>query len=962
MRLSCSRDTRRPGMSLVSAIALFAIMVSAASAFAWKDPDTFGGGPYDPHSALVTHGEYVMNVGNLQINITNWGLIGSYPGSGYTFSDAPSAQWPAGSGNEYLFAAGIWIGGVLLGQTVVSTGQYQQEITARGEVAEDTIYEAKAAQLVRPAGNSIASGRRFPEPDSNDDGDTFPSPPYASGVPLVDEEVLNGYDDDGDGLIDEDFAQIGNQMFVTTEYDNTRLAQQRYPDHTPMNLEVIQSTYAWESDLADNFVGFSYAIANIGVTTISNVYIGFFADADIGPRSGTNVASDDMVGSYSGPVRASDGSWVPVEVGYMYDAAENNRLDGYFGIAFLGHDTDPSGLHAPKRVQLRSFQRFSGSSSFQQGGDPTNDNERYELLSRQERDQNSPPGKADDYRFLVSGGPFETLAPQDTLHFDVAMAVGPGLNGLLSVCAEATLTYFGNYFDQITSATNHQDEQFNPGMNGREARVCRDDFVPPEAFDQIRPDFGDTSCVSQSYLLAQPALSSAEVFSYIDPLGHRKDCAYVNLDNCFECYRQKPHTLGQSAEDARCTQADVEQYWDCNQSDHGPGCTGVDGNETQVKWLVGMAPPPPGMRVWPTDDTVHVYWDDLSENTPDVRLNLIDFESYRIWRADNWTRPFGSSVDNGPESALWQLIAEYDVVDSFTAAITIPPDTFVYYHRLPLGRNTGMNAIKYQPAVLGNPRFAGLMEATEAIVLADRLGAIVARPDLYDEFGQPIEAYQGLIPWQGYPSVLDTFWAEAARPGSTYVDPNSGDLVVVSREKKPTQYYEYVDHNVHNGYLYFYSVTASDHGVALNDGVARISGPGQSGDPASSFTDTSPGTLAQTAEERNRYGANIFVYPNPATRDALADFQQFQPSGTDPTGVRVNFANLPAAHNTIKIFTLSGDLVQTIDHDGTGGYGEASWNLMSRNSQEIVSGIYLYVVHADDSRFEDFIGKFVVVR
>ncbi len=76
----------------------------------------------------------------------------------------------------------------------------------------------------------------------------------------------------------------------------------------------------------------------------------------------------------------------------------------------------------------------------------------------------------------------------------------------------------------------------------------------------------------------------------------------------------------------------------------------------------------------------------------------------------------------------------------------------------------------------------------------------------------------------------------------------------------------------------------------------------------------------------------------------------------------MNFANLPQANNTIEIYTLSGDLVQTIIHDGTGGYGEASWNLISRNGQEIVSGIYLFVVHSDDDRFEDFIGKFVVVR
>ncbi len=54
--------------------------------------------------------------------------------------------------------------------------------------------------------------------------------------------------------------------------------------------------------------------------------------------------------------------------------------------------------------------------------------------------------------------------------------------------------------------------------------------------------------------------------------------------------------------------------------------------------------------------------------------------------------------------------------------------------------------------------------------------------------------------------------------------------------------------------------------------------------------------------------------------------------------------------------------MQTIEHDGTGGSGHASWNLMSRNGQEVVSGVYLYSVQSDIDAFDDFVGKFVVVR
>jgi hypothetical protein len=85
------------------------------------------------------------------------------------------------------------------------------------------------------------------------------------------------------------------------------------------------------------------------------------------------------------------------------------------------------------------------------------------------------------------------------------------------------------------------------------------------------------------------------------------------------------------------------------------------------------------------------------------------------------------------------------------------------------------------------------------------------------------------------------------------------------------------------------------------------------------------------------------------------------------------FANLPASRNTIKIFTLAGDLVEVIDHDGTvadcdddSGFGNCSgsafWNLVSRNGQEVVSGIYLFSVESADAAFDNVVGRFVVIR
>ncbi len=69
--------------------------------------------------------------------------------------------------------------------------------------------------------------------------------------------------------------------------------------------------------------------------------------------------------------------------------------------------------------------------------------------------------------------------------------------------------------------------------------------------------------------------------------------------------------------------------------------------------------------------------------------------------------------------------------------------------------------------------------------------------------------------------------------------------------------------------------------------------------------------------------------------------------------------HLPKVVATIRIFTLSGDFVAQIVHDGTSGNGEAAWDLISRNGQEVESGVYLFSI---DSSLGHQVGKFVIVR
>jgi hypothetical protein len=138
-----------------------------------------------------------------------------------------------------------------------------------------------------------------------------------------------------------------------------------------------------------------------------------------------------------------------------------------------------------------------------------------------------------------------------------------------------------------------------------------------------------------------------------------------------------------------------------------------------------------------------------------------------------------------------------------------------------------------------------------------------------------------------------------------------------------------------------------------------ITGFGVQGTPGAVFRPATPRFEAVSEESPEN---TVFVFPNPATRERLDEFQRMHPDRNDPTGIRVVFANLPAAPCTIDVFTLAGDLVISLDHDGSNGNGQASWNLVTRNLQEVVSGIYLFVVTPHTPGFPRSTGKFVVVR
>ena len=783
---------------------------------------------------MVFDGSAVHNVGNLHMNVTNWGVFGSYPGSTLEMSESPSGQWPANSGTEYLYVAGLWVGAKRGGIPVVTTAAYQWEFRPTMEEV-DIIYRSF---------EGASGGARHPSPPDDDkDG-------------MYDEDWLNGRDDDGDGQIDEDFAAISKQMFSCWFTDDQPYAVQIYPEHTPLGLMVRQESYQWEEEKFYNFVGIEYKIKNYSLELIEDLYIGFFADGDAGPRGREQYWMDDQTGLWEGIVCARRGdNLVPIRLSAAYfkdDDGDDGLTTGILGVLFLGHDIDPLGDEAPKQVGITSYQNFSGGQPYESGGDPTNDFQRYELMSKGGKDRDGEVPR--DYRMLLAVGPFKTLPPDSTMIMQVAFCIGEGIEGMKQSAASAALAYEGSWFDI--------DGNPQTGVDGRETPL----YGP---VSNVEPDSCDDD---------MEVLSAA-----------RGEIIWINND----CRKEM-----ELWEDVSCPKGDavIDDFM-----------TGVDGKETRINWLVGSAPPPPNTRIIPGDHQITLLWDNFSEVTPDVSTLEFDFEGYRIWRADGWERPLGTSVMSGPGRDLWQLLEERDLVNG------VAPD--IAFKRL-----FSEGGWQYEP-LLGLPDKDKIIEMFEESVWYFPLDTVPCPPGLTNLECDTLEAL--------------------ARYNLGF----EGGL----------QYYKYVDEEVHNGMHYFYSVTAYDH--TLTGGVpVRVN---NYGDPSANFHYVTPLSGAQEAVSYDE--KEVYVVPNPATGESVEPWQ-LEPNQDDPTGIKVEFRNLPRCRSTVRIYTVSGDLVEELYHDGSDGYGTLPWDLVSRNGQDITSGVYLFSVEPEDDRFTRAVGKFVVIR
>lgn len=221
---------------------------SASNMFA-EPPQTAVGEVRAQANALLSPESYVRHANRqIDVTLTNYLTICSellpLP------VDVPNFGSPARGHADYLYSAGLWIGGIVGNDTLVSTSFEGWSIGT--------------SELFSPLQKSINYAGQL---------ERIPSLASQSFRMLATDTILSGF-----------------------PYPNDKLPTRK---HLPMDIRIAGKSYAWDSSPADQTVLLDYTITNIGTDSIRDCFIGLYADADIVIKRGYwgEGASDDLVGS-----------------------------------------------------------------------------------------------------------------------------------------------------------------------------------------------------------------------------------------------------------------------------------------------------------------------------------------------------------------------------------------------------------------------------------------------------------------------------------------------------------------------------------------------------------------------------------------------------------------------------------------------------------------------------------------
>jgi len=719
--------------------------------------------------------------------------------------------------------------------------------------------------------------------------------------------------EDEEAISEQDFIAIYTDTVTNPTY--TAIDPTDGRPHMPLNIEVTQRSYAWSYQYAEDFVLFDYSIKNIGRREIKQAYMALYVDGDV-KVDGSQVGFNDDICGFKRTAPSPTGCGFIDTINIAWIADNDGRNDSTIAC--------PSSFDATSITATRVVRTPSDSLRY-------------------------------SFNWWISNvdasldfGPRMAGTPEDPFRdFGGNLGTPVGDKNKYYIMRHEEFDY-----DQLFTAVDHTAEGWLPPpiqapdfADGYDTRYLLS-FGP---FD-ISP--GEVLPISLAYIAGEYFHSECEAFQRLfnpyepeiyydyfsfEDLGINAAWAswvYDNpgYDTDGDNYRGK----------YRICAYDSTILYDTVQTE--PDLL-IDTNivylEADTLWYEGdgvpdfrgaSPPSPPEIRVTPVVDEfsqgeLQIHWNGfLTENEKDVFSNRIDFEGYRFY------------LSLSPRLSDFVVVTSFDIED---------------YNKYIFNRGRNLWELRDPPFTLDELKSA----------YGDNFD-----PRRYDRdriFYWEDSAFYFLAQDYNESDLLDTTMIHKVYPDQPFPTTLDLDSAAIHYPEELTpdgnfKYYEYeyVLKNLLPSQLYYVSVTAFDYGAPGSGLQALESSPTKN-------------MVAEYAQNRTSKveseGLNVVVYPNPYRIDGkyrAAEGGFFEGRGQeampDDRVRAIHFTNLP--HKcTIRIFTLDGDLVREINHDSPPDSPQSmhdTWDVITRNTQTPVSGIYYYSVESD---FGSQIGKIVLI-
>ncbi len=708
-------------------------------------------------------------------------------------------------------------------------------------------------------------------------------------------------------LYDPDRRAYSEEDIVCEYYDTTTSVSKSGQDpvdrrpHIPLGIKVTQRSMAWSYDYADDFILFDYNVQNISRERLKKVYMGIWVDGDAFhmSRYGTIGWTDDIVGFYpSHPAPEGCGFVDTVNIAYHGD-----------------NDGDPVPEDAPADWDFASARSIVGTRVVRTPSDSLEYSFNWWIIDYADASRDFGPRRQGaignplrlfDGRLGTPAGDRAKYYMMSNPEFDYDLfytAVDKSFEGWLPPPAQAE--EFAQGWD-CRYLLSFGPFDIEPGQSLPVTFA----WVGGEEFHQLPTDF-------RNYWDAEDPDEYYNTLNFENLARNARWASWVydnpGVDTDDNGYRGKFRICPNDKAGFGSEDPEIDSLWY-----EGDG----------VPDFRGAGPPPaPRMSVNPRVGKLTVRWNGYySETTKDVFTRKLDFEGYRVYAARD------------ERAASFTVLHSYDR-ENYRR---------FYWEVIPGGGGRWVQddvplTLEQLRLEYGDPAF-------------DPLGYPYANPYEHDTTFYYFEMQDFNQSDLLEPGGIRRAYPDAVNPGTDTSLWTEEDLTREHGDPLPKFYeYEYVLDNVLPTVPYYVGVTAFDYG-APSSGLAP-----QETKPINNSIREFPLNSVDDVEEDQ---LDVFIYPNPYRVDgeySSRGFENRYRNLAPERARRVNFANLPR-QCTISIYSMDGDLVRSWNHDFPEG-GPSSmhdtWDLITRNTQAAVSGLYYWVVESKD---RTQIGKLVIIR